>query len=76
MEKKSMVIAMLLAFFLACGGFYVAGLKKGALLFIGTSLLAFVLVQISPSIVILANLVGCFVTYKWLQEYNSGAEAA
>ena len=54
MEKKSMVIAMLLAFFLACGGFYVAGLKKGALLFIGTSLLAFVLVQISPSIAILA----------------------
>lgn len=71
MKKKSTVIAMLLAFFLGCGGFYVAGLKKGALLFIATCVICYIVAQISPSLAVLGNIVSCFVTYKWLKEYNA-----
>ena len=73
--QKSTVIAMILAFFLYAGGFYVAGLKKGALLLVGLWILGFVLALISPMLQPIANIVSCVITYKWLKEYNSGTTA-
>lgn len=74
MAKKSMVVAILLSFFLAAGGFYAAGLKKGLILFIGTIVVAWALAQVSPSAAIVGNLFACFITYKWVQEYNNGVD--
>ena len=70
MDKKSMVVAILLSFFLAAGGFYAAGLKKGLILFIGTIVVAWALAQVSPSAAIVGNLIA----YKWVQEYNNGVD--
>ena len=80
MAKKSMVVAILLSFFLAAGGFYAAGLKKGLILFIGTCVVDWLLAQAAPSAAIVGNLIACFITYKWVQEHNNavdggGAEA-
>ena len=74
MDKKSMVVAILLSFFLAAGGFYAAGLKKGLILFIGKIVVAWALAQVSPSAAIVGNLIACFITYKWVQEYNNGVD--
>ena len=62
MDKKSMVVAILLSFFLAAGGFYAAGLKKGLILFIGTIVVAWALAQVSPSAAIVGNLIACFIS--------------
>lgn len=74
-QPKSMTIAMLLAFFLNAGGFYAAGLKKGAMLFFGCWILGIILMQVSPMLAPITNIVSCFVTYKWLKEINSLAVA-
>ena len=75
-KEKSMAIAMILAFLLSAGGFYVAGAKKGAILFFGCWILGIILMQVSPMIAPITNIVSCFVTYKWLKEYNSGVAIA
>ena len=75
-KEKSMAIAMILAFLFAAGGFYVAGAKKGAMLFFGCWILGIILMQVSPMIAPITNIVSCFVTYKWLKEYNSGVAIA
>lgn len=74
-QPKSTVIAMLLSFFLCAGGFYVAGAKKGALLFLGCWILSLLLMQVSSAIMVISNIVCCFVTYQWLKEYNNAAAA-
>ena len=75
-KEKSMAIAMILAFLFAAGGFYVAGAKKGAILFFGLWILGIVLMQVSPMLAPIANIVSCFVTYKWMKEYNGGVAVA
>ena len=67
---------MILAFLFAAGGFYVAGAKKGAILFFGCWILGIILMQVSPMIAPITNIVSYFVTYKWMKEYNSGVAVA
>ena len=74
-QPKSMVVAMILAFLLNAGGFYAAGAKKGAMLFFGCWILGIILMQVSPTLAPITNIVSCFVTYKWLKEINSLAVA-
>lgn len=74
-QPKSMVVAMILAFLLNAGGFYAAGAKKGAMLFFGCWILGIILMQVSPMLAPITNIVSCFVTYKWLKEINSLAVA-
>ena len=50
--------------------------KKGAMLFFGCWILGIILMQVSPMLAPITNIVSCFVTYKWLKEYNSGVAIA
>ena len=72
--KKSMAIAMVLAFFLYAGGFYVAGAKKGGILFAILWAVGLILSQVLPELLPVVTIASCFITYRWMKAYNSGAE--
>ena len=75
-QPKSMVVAMLLAFFLNAGGFYAAGAKKGAMLFFGCWIASLLLQQISVYLMPIVSIASLYLTYLWVKEYNSGIAAA
>jgi len=68
-----MVIAMVLALF-SLGGFYAAGLKKGAMLFFGLWILGLVLMQVSDSLLPIVTIASFYITYKWTKEHNDAVE--
>ena len=74
MDKKSMVVAIMLSFLAAPAGLSPARLLTGRLLYIFTIVQAGRLPQGSPSAAIVGNLIACFITYKWVQEYNNGVD--
>ena len=75
-QPKSMTIAMLLAFFLNAGGFYAAGLKKGAMLFFGCWIVSLLLMQVSVYLTPIVTIASLYITYQWVKEHNSGVAAA
>ena len=75
-KEKSMAIAMILAFLFAAGGFYVAGAKKGAILFFGCWIASLLLQQVSLYLMPLVSIASLYITYSWVKEHNSGVAAA
>ena len=75
-KEKSMSIAMILAFLFAAGCFYVAGAKKGAMLFFGCWIASLLLEQVSLYLMPLVSIASLYITYSWVKEHNSGVAAA
>lgn len=75
MSKKNVGVAVFLGVF-GFGGFYAAGLKKGALLFIAIAVIMWVISNfISPDIAIIGNVASAYISYKWAKEHNEALPA-
>ncbi|MGN0941211.1 MAG: hypothetical protein ACI4OA_05865 [Selenomonadaceae bacterium] len=68
--KKSMAIAV----FLYAGGLYAAGVKKGGILCAVLWAVGLILSQVAQELLPIVTIASCFITYKWMKAYNSGAE--
>ena len=76
MSKKNAILGAILGF-LVFGIFYAGGMKKGGIAFVILMVVSYALCSfISTEVAVIANLVGAYLGYSWVNEHNAAVGAS